>query len=509
MGKLIELITGESSTITAAIVIIIILFLAAYIFARRYQKAGPNEVFIISGRKRKFRYANGRDAIHGFRCVRGGGTFVWPVLEKVDVLSLELFTLEIETPEVYTMLGVPVLVDGIAQVKVNGEEESIITAAERFLGKRAEEIQRIALQTLEGHLRAVLGTMTVEDIYKNRETFAQRVQEIATADMANMGLKIDSFTIRNIKDNQGYLNALGQPRIAQVKRDAIIAKAEADRDATIKSTQANQAGQEASFAADTKVAEAKRDYEMKVADYQASVNNRKAESDLAYDLQKYKTAQAVKAEEIQVQVIEKERSIQVQEMEIKRREKELDATIRKPAEAKRYEVEQLAEAERQRLSKTAEGKALADKSVGFADADVVQRTGEAEGSAQKAKGLAQADVIRAKGLAEAEAMRKKAESWTLYNQAAVVQMLIEGLPVLAEKIAAPLSKIDKMTVINMGGEGDTGGGASKITRDVTQIMAQIPPVIQALTGIDLAELIKRMPGIKADWPKPSGDAEKK
>ena len=395
--------------------------------------------------------------------------------------------------------GVPIVVDGIAQIKVAGDDESIMTAAERFLSKGISDIRNIAHQTLEGHLRAVLGTMTVEDIYKNRETFSQRVQEIAAGDMANMGLHIDSFTLRNIKDNQGYLNALGQPSIAGVKRNAIIAKAEAERDATIKSAQANQAGQEAEFAAKTRIADAQRDFESNQADYQALVNNRKAESDLAYDLQKYKTAQKVKAEEVQVQVIEKQRGIDVQEMEIQRREKELDATIRKPAQAERYRIEQLAEAERARLAQTAQGQADADRSVGFADADVVQRTGEADGAAQKARGLAQADVIRAQGLSEAEAMRKKAESWALYNQAAIAQMFIEVLPAIAEKVASPLSNIDRMTVVNMGEEG---GGAAKITKDVTQIIAGLPPLLEALTGLDLSQLVEKIPAIKDAVAKP-------
>ena len=223
-----------------------------------------------------------------------------------------------QTPEVYTVKGVPIIVDGVAQIKVRGDDVSIRTSAEQFLSKTADEIRSIAMQTLEGHLRAILGTMSVEEIYQNREAFAQRVQEVAATDLANMGLRIVSFTIRDIKDNQGYLEALGKPRIAQVKRDALIAQAEADRDAMISSAQANQSGQEAKFAADTKIAEANRDYQMKVAEYQASVNQKKAEADLAYDLQKFKTGQVVKAEEVQVDIVEKQKQIELQQQEIQR-----------------------------------------------------------------------------------------------------------------------------------------------------------------------------------------------
>src|SRR5476651_2028389 len=257
--------------------ILYVFFVFVIIWASRYTKVGPNQVLVVSGRKHRLVEADGTTREVGFRIVKGGGTFVRPVIEKVDVLSLELLTIDVQTPEVYTSKGVPVKVDGVAQIKVKGDDISIATAAEQFLSKSVDDIKNIAMQTLEGHLRAILGTMTVEEIYQNRDAFASKVQEVAAGDMANMDLGIVSFTIRDIRDTQGYLDALGKPRIAQVKRDAIIAQAEADRDSVIRSAQANQAGQEAKFQADTKVAEAKRDYEMSVAGYNASVNQKKAE----------------------------------------------------------------------------------------------------------------------------------------------------------------------------------------------------------------------------------------
>src|SRR2546421_10599467 len=264
----------------AAFLFVLFMFMA--IWASRYTKVGPNQVLVISGRKHRFVDPDGTTREVGFRVVKGGGVFVWPVYEKVDILSLELLTIDAQTPEVYTSKGVPVRVDGVAQVKVKGDDISIATAAEQFLSKGVDEIKNIAMQTLEGHLRAILGTMTVEEIYQNRDAFASKVQEVAAGDMANMGLGIVSFTIRDIRDTQGYLDALGKPRIAQVKRDAQIAQAEADRDAMIKSSQATQAGQEAKFAADSKIAEAQRDFQSNVAQYQAAVNQKKAEADLAY-----------------------------------------------------------------------------------------------------------------------------------------------------------------------------------------------------------------------------------
>src|SRR5579862_5703560 len=306
--------------IMSAVVIVVVVFLLLYMLFSRSTKVGPNQVLVVSGIKH--RAEDGTKV--GFRIVKGGGTFVWPIFEKVDILSLELLTIDVQTPEVYTSKGVPVKVDGVAQVKVKGDDISIRTAAEQFLGKAQDEIRNIATQTLEGHLRAILGTMTVEEIYQNRDAFASKVQEVAAGDMANMGLTIVSFTIRDIRDTQGYLDALGKPRIAQVKRDAIIAQAEADRDSVIRSAQANQAGQEAKFQADTKVAEAQRDYQSNVAQYQATVNVQKAQADLAYDLQKFKTGQLVKAEEVQVSIIEKQKQIELQQQEILRKQRELD-----------------------------------------------------------------------------------------------------------------------------------------------------------------------------------------
>ncbi|MBM3334774.1 flotillin family protein [Candidatus Sumerlaeota bacterium] len=472
---------------------LVTIFLFIFVYAQRYRKVGPNEALIISGKGSMFRTVDGRIDRRGFRILRGGGTFVWPVFERVDVISLELMTIEVRTPEVYTVLGVPVVVDGVAQIKVRGDDSAISTAAEQFLGKAETEIHHVAQQTLEGHLRAILGTLTVEEIYKNRDAFAQQVQKVALEDMANMGLQVVSFTIRDIRDKEGYLDALGKPRTAQVKRDAVIGQAEADRDAAIKSAVAKQAAREAEFAAETRIKEAERDFKIQVADFDKAANLKRAEADLAYELQKNTTLQKVKAEEIQVQVVEKQKGIDVQEMEIKRREKELDAQIKKPAEAERYKIETLAVAQQNKYQVEAQGEAEAKRSIGYAEADIIQRTGECEATANKARGLATADVIRAQGFAEAEAMRKKAESWQLYNQAAVAQMFVEALPAIARAIAEPLSKTERMVIINMGGDG---GGASRVTRDVTQIVAQLPAVIESLTGVKLDTLLEKIPGLR-------------
>src|SRR5881397_778640 len=475
-------------------------FLLIWMVLSRYTKVGPNEVLVVSGRKHRYTDPDGSAVVRGFRIVKGGGTFVYPVIEKIDILSLELLTIDVQTPEVYTSKGVPVKVDGVAQIKVKGDDISIATAAEQFLSKGTDEIKNIAMQTLEGHLRAILGTMTVEEIYQNRDAFASKVQEVAAGDMANMGLGIVSFTIRDIRDGQGYLDALDKPRIAQVKRDAQIAQAEADRDAMIRSSQATQAGQEAKFVADTKIAEAQRDYQSNVAQYQAAVNQKKAEADLAYDLQKFKTGQLVKAEEVQVSIVEKQKQIELQQQEIQRKQRELEAMVQKPADAERYRVETLATATKFQLETEAAGAASAAKAKGFASADVNKATGLAEAEANKARGLAEAAVIEAQGKATAEAMRMKAESYKQYNEAAVIEMMVRVLPEVAGRISEPLSRTEKMVIINSG--NGVGGGASKITGDVTQIISQLPPVLEALTGVRFEKLLEQVPALRKSMDKP-------
>ncbi|HIA17665.1 MAG TPA: flotillin family protein, partial [Dehalococcoidia bacterium] len=213
-----------------------------------FRTVGPNQAIIRSG---------GGDQP---KIVVGGRTFVMPFLQRAQILSLEVMTLTVNTARVYTKAGVALSVDGVAQVKVARGEEAIRTAAQQFLGKTPQLIADIALQTLEGHQRAMLGTMTVEDIYQDRDAFATQVREVASTDMANMGMEIVSFTIRDIQDEHGYLEALGVRRTSEVKRDASIGQAEADRDATIRSAQAQQASEAAKYTADTAVAESERDF---------------------------------------------------------------------------------------------------------------------------------------------------------------------------------------------------------------------------------------------------------
>lgn len=468
----------------AIIIVVFILFAVAFVYANRLMKAGPNEVLIISGR--------GETP----SLISGGRRFVWPIFERVDHLSLELMTIDITTPDVPSSQGVPVTVDGVAQVKIGSDQDSMRTAAIQFLSKTQEEIKHVAHETLAGHLRAILGTLTVEQLYRDREAFAQKVQEVSGEDMANMGLQIISFVIKDISDTEGYLEALGRPRIAEVKRDATIGEAEADRDATIESAKARQEGESAKFAAETKIAESKKEYEVEQAGFEQETNRRKAEAELAYTLQTNITNQEVTEQEVQVEVVAKHKQIEVQEQEVARREKELDATVRKPAEAERYKVQTLAEARQFQLQTEATGEAEAIRQKGEAEADAAKAKGLAEAEILRQKGLAEAEVIRQQGLSEAEATLKKADAWKEYTQAAIIQQLLDKLPEVASAISAPLSKTDRIVVVSNGGDGDSSAGASKITKDVTNIIAQVPATVEALTGLDLLSTINNLGALK-------------
>jgi len=464
--------------------VVFILFALIYVYSSRVKKVGPNEVLVISGRGEGRRDLAGAES--NFRIVTGGRSFVWPILERVDMLSLEIMTIDITTPDVPTVQGVPVTVDGVAQVKIGSDENSIRTASIQFLSKTQSEIQHVAHETLAGHLRAILGTLTVEQLYRDREAFAQKVQEVSGDDMASMGLEIVSFVIKDISDEEGYLEALGRPRIAQVKRDAAIGEAEAERDATIESAKARQEGESAKFVAETKIAESQKNYEVEKAAFEAETNRKRAEAELAYTLQQNITNQEVKAEEVEVEVAAKKKQIEVQHQEALRKEQELDALVRKPAEAEQYQIKALAEAQQFKLQAEATG-----------EAEAIRRRGEAEADAARARGLAEAEVIRKTGLAEAEATLKKADAWKEYTQAAILQQLLDRLPEIAAAVAQPLAQTDRIVIINSGGDNGNGGiGASRLTQDIMNVIAQMPEAVEALTGIDLIGKIAELEGFE-------------
>lgn len=454
--------------VIGAIVVIAVILIA--LLRKQYLKVGPNEALIISGgRDRKIKDPDGTVRKIGYRIKLGGGTFIKPFIESAETLPLNVHSLTIKTPEVPTAKGVHIISEATAQVKVNSEEYAVRRAAEQFLGRGSEGIKDVSYWVIEGAMRAVLGTMTVEEINVNREEFADKVKQAVEDDFERMGLRLLSFALIDVSDTIGYLSALGLPRIAQVKKDASIAQAEADKEASIKASQARKDGDIAKIKAETEIAKANRDYETQRAAYLVDVNKAKAQADLSYELEKQRLTQQMRKEEFQVKLIEKENAIKLEEKEIERKEKELESTIKKSAEAKKYQIQLDAEAESYRISAEAKGKAEAVKL-------------EAE---------SEAEMIRAKGAAEADAMLKKAESWKQYNEAAMYKMFIEVLPELAKAVAEPLAKVDKIIMVD-GGNGSSG--ISKLTGQVGQVLAQLPAVVESLSGVDMTKIVEKFSG---------------
>jgi len=453
---------------TAAVVALLI-----FAFAKQYRKVGPNEVLIISGGRKRTVDEDGTRYKVGYRMQIGGGAFVMPFIEEAQVLPLETYTVTLRTPEVLTKQGVHIIAEASAQIKVASNETAIRKAAEQFLGRGAGAIKEVAINILEGFVRSTLGAMTVEEIYQNRDEFARVVRRNAEQDFTRMGLELLSFNLGDISDTQGYIAALGLPRIVQVKRDATVAQAESERDTAIKSSLARKEGDIVRFQVESEIAAANRDYELKRSEFQAEINRRKAQADAAYELEKHKQATMLKKAEYDTRLVEKESAIKVETEEIKRRELELDATVRKPAEARKYQIEVDAEAERIRLSTEAKGRAEARLTEGQAEIEV-----------KKGEGISRIEYTRKLGQAEADAMAAKAEAFKSYSEAAMQQMMIDKLPELARAIAEPLSKVDKIVMI-----GDGASGVSKLTGQVASVLAQVPEVVEAISGIDLRKIL--------------------
>jgi len=456
---------------------VLALMLLMSMLARLYRKAGPNEALVVYG-------------FRGTRVVKGHGTIIFPMVENCRELSLELMSFDVAPQQdLYTKQGVAVTVEAVAQIKVKSDTESVLTAAEQFLTKTDQEREGLIRLVMEGHLRGIIGQLTVEEIVKQPEMVSDRMRSTCADDMNKMGLEVISFTIKEVRDKNEYIANMGKPDVARIKRDADVAAAEADRDTAIKRALAMRESAVAKAQADqervlaetlslAKQAEAQRDLEIKKAQYQELTKRQQAQADKAYDIQANIMQQQVIAESVKVQQVEKEQQVKVQEAEINRREKELIATVLKQAEIERQRIETLAEAEKQRLTAEAEGHASA-----------IRQQGEAE-----------AEIIFKKGEAEAKAMNVKAEAYQEYNQAAVVDKLITGLPDVVRALASPLANVDKITVISTG-NGDAAG-MNKITGDMAKMAAQVPALFETLSGMSMAELFSKVRTIGDKTPTP-------
>jgi flotillin len=464
--------------VVAGMSILAVLFIMT-VLAKLFRKAGPHEALIIYG-------------LRGTRIVKGGGTIIYPMIEQCRELSLELMSFDVAPQQsLYTKQGVAVTIEAVAQIKVKSDPESIRTAAEQFLTKRPEQREGLIRLVMEGHLRGIIGQLTVEQIVKEPEMVADRMRSTCADDMNKMGLEVVSFTLKEVRDKNEYITNMGRPDIARIKRDAEVAAAEADRDIAIKRAEAQrasavakaQADQErvaAETASQAKQAEAERDLDIKKASFLEATKKAQAQADKAYEIETNVQQQQVITEAVRVQQVEREAQVKVQEAEIARRERELIATVLKQAEIERQRIQTLAEAERQRLISEAEGRA----------------------SSIRAQGEAEAEIIFKKGEAETKAMNVKAEAYQEYNQAAVVDKLITGLPEVVRALSEPLSKIDKVTIVSTG-NGDAAG-AYKLTGDITKIAAQVPALFEALSGMQMSDLLAkvRLIGDRATKPGP-------
>lgn len=460
----------------AGLLVLLIIF-AMTVIARMYRKAGPNEALIVYG-------------MGGTHVYCGRGAIIFPMVQTCRDLSLELMSFDVAPQQsLYTNQGVAVTVEAVAQIKVKSDKESILTAAEQFLSKRPEQRESLIRLVMEGHLRGIIGQLTVEQIVKEPEMVGDRMRSTCADDMSKMGLEVVSFTIKEVRDKNEYITNMGRPDIARIKRDAEVAAAEADRDIAIKRAEATRASAVAKAQADqervaaetaslAKQAEAERDLDIKKASYLEMTKKAQATADKAYEIETNVMQQRVVEESVRVQQVEREAQVKVQEAEIARRERELIATILKQAEIERQRIETLANAERQRLITEAEGRA----------------------SSIRAQGEAEAEIIFKKGEAEAKAMNIKAEAFQEYNQAAVVDKLISSLPEVVRALSEPLSKVDKVTIVSTG-NGDAAG-AYKLTGDITKIAAQVPALFEALSGMQMSELLGKVRMIGDKAPKP-------
>jgi flotillin len=374
---------------------------------------------------------------------------------------LSTMTLVVKSPTVITSQGVPISVTGVAQVKINGSNEDMLkVAAEQFGNKSEEQIASVAHETLEGHQREIISTMTVEEIFRDRHTFSAKVFEVSSTDLINMGIMVISYTIHDIKDDVGYLKSLGQARTAEVQRDARIGEATAQMQATMTKAEAEMTRMESKLANETEIARAKRDFDLKKASYDVEVDTARAEAELAYSLQAAVMQQLIKEEEMQVMVVERMQAIEIEQQEIQRRHHELEAQIKKPAEAEKFKLEKIAEAERLKTILEAE-----------AEAEAIALMGDAE-----------AFALEAKAKAESEQMGEKANAWDDYGKAAMVAMMLKLLPKLAAEVAAPISKVNKIKMVS---DGQNEIGASKLTGEILDIMARIPEAVGDMTGFDI------------------------
>src|SRR5215469_10081046 len=482
--------------VVGVIAIIVVVIIIIQTIGRLLRKVGPNQALIVYG-------------AGGTKVITGGSHFVIPLYQRAQDFSLELMSFDVApSQDLYTTQGVAVNVEAVTQIKVRSDDESVKTAAEQFLSKSQQEREGLIRLVMEGHLRGIVGQLTVEDLVKDPENVGSKMLKTVTPDMEKMGLEVISFTIKDVRDKNEYITNMGRPQIVEIRKQADIASALAQRDTQIQQANASREAAVAKSAADQQrvkaeteslamQAESQRNLSLKKAAFDAEVKKQQATADKSYDIQANLMQQQVVTEAVKVTEVEKQAQVKVQQAEIQRRELELQATVQKAAEAERRRIETVAEAERQRLTLEAQGKSDAVKAIGIGDAEATRARGLAEAEIVRARGLAEAEVIRAKGEAEADAMKVKAAAFHEYNQAAVLDKLLTGMPEIVRAIAEPLSKVDKVTIVSTGGGNGNGSGlgASRLTGDIVNMVAQVPALFELLSGTRIGDLMNRVPAL--------------
>ena len=473
--------------------VLLTLFIVYLVFKFRYKKAGPDEALIVYGKRRLFgkKVLSDSGEVEGIRIVRGGGTFVWPGWEAYELLEIKMHTLEIDLRHVYTAQGIPINVKAVAQVKIRGDMDHIRRAAEGFLGTPTEQIRATIKETVAGHLRGIVGTLTVEELYRDQKRFQEKVREVAHPDLDGMGFEFKSFTFQEIQDDEGYLNALGQPKIQEALKNARIATANADRDAAVEEEAAREQKEKKRIDVDRGIVDSDKDLSLKKAVVREEV-------DVA-------DARAIKAGEMELKV----QDIEIARREVERQMLELNAIVREKADATKYETERLADADRYRV----ETAAAADRKRREEAAQAVKAEGVAKAEAESAQrrqiGVAEGDAIRAKGEAEADARRLLAEALKLYNEAGLSIEALKVLPEIAAAISEPLARAGSTTIISQGGKPGDGTGAAKLTEDVVLVLGQLAPIMDQLAGVDLKGFLKdisKLPAAVASrMSEPEGD----
>lgn len=466
---------------------IVLLFALVAIYAMvrsMYVQAPPNKALIISGFRAKP------------RTLIGTGGFVIPFLERVDELYLGQITVPIVTGSpVPTRDFINIRVDAVAKIMVGNSEESIAIASKNFLNMSESDIVESLKESLEGNMREIIGTLSLEVVNTDRDSFSEQVVSKASVDMQKLGIEIISCNIQNVTDEQGLIVALGADNEAKIRKNASISKAVATKDVAIQEAKARKEANDAQVEADLEIAKKQNELAIRKAELKLDADMKQAEADSAYDIQRQEQEKVIQAKAVETQIAKAEKDAELRAKQVEIAAKELEASINKKAEAEKYATQRTAEADLEKRKREAEAqlyeeqqKAEACKAEAEAkrfaieqEALAIKAKGEAEATAIKLKGQAEAEAIQAKGIAEAEAMDKKAEAFSKYNKAALAEMAIKVLPQVAEAVAKPLSSIDKVTLYGNGGMED-------LSQNVPMLMAKTFDTIKDATGIDLKNI---------------------